>query len=192
MTITHHPAEETLAAYGGGHLDDGRRLVVGAHIGLCGHCQRWQSQLERVGGVLLNESGPAPMRPDALAAALARLDQGQPAETVSSPPDILKAYAAGPWSWIGRGIHHRALSTPGTNGARVFLLKVGPGIQLPEHTHTGTELTLVLSGAFSHAGGRFGPGDIEAHHHGATFDLRQSQRRTRILRTRRNAVRGTR
>ena len=41
------------------------------------------------------------------------------------------------------------------------MLKVDPGIQLPNHTHTGTEFTLVLSGAFSHAGGRFGPGDIE-------------------------------
>ena len=29
-----------------------------------------------------------------------------------------------------------------------------------EHTHTGTELTLVLEGSFSHEGGRFGPGDF--------------------------------
>ena len=30
-----------------------------------------------------------------------------------------------------------------------------------EHTHTGTELTCVLKGSFSHQGGRFGPGDFD-------------------------------
>ena len=32
---------------------------------------------------------------------------------------------------------------------------------MPDHTHTGTELTLVLTGAFSHDGGRFACGDVE-------------------------------
>jgi putative transcriptional regulator len=30
-----------------------------------------------------------------------------------------------------------------------------------QHTHTDLELTCVLSGAFSHAGGRYGPGDFD-------------------------------
>ena len=30
-----------------------------------------------------------------------------------------------------------------------------------EHTHTGTELTCVLKGSFSHQGGRYGPGDFD-------------------------------
>ena len=33
---------------------------------------------------------------------------------------------------------------------------------MPEHSHRGTELTLVLRGAFSDAAGRFGRGDLEA------------------------------
>ena len=32
---------------------------------------------------------------------------------------------------------------------------------MPSHGHNGTELTMVLSGAFSDEGGRYGPGDIE-------------------------------
>ena len=36
-----------------------------------------------------------------------------------------------------------------------------PGTHMLEHTHTGTELTCVLRGSFSHEGGRFGPGDFD-------------------------------
>ena len=36
-----------------------------------------------------------------------------------------------------------------------------PGTHMLEHTHSGTELTCVLRGSFSHEGGRFGPGDFD-------------------------------
>ena len=173
MTTTHHPAADTLAAYAGGWLDAGRRLVIAAHIELCPSCQRWQAAFERVGGAMLEQTPPVAMRADALQQALARLDAVEPAPArhpaqstqavldLPMLPDVVKSHPIGPWSWIGRGIHHRPVTLPEAGGARVFMLKVGPGIQLPKHTHTGTEMTLVLSGAFSHAGGRFGPGDIE-------------------------------
>ena len=169
MTITHHPAAETFAAYVSGSLDEGRRLVIGAHVGMCTNCQSWQKSLEAVGGVMLAATPPTAMYPDALQRALARLDSGEFAlldhpVTYSREPDMPEAlggYAMSRWSWIGRGIHHRSIRLAETGGARAFMLKVGAGIQLPKHTHTGTELTLVLSGAFTHAGGRFGPGDIE-------------------------------
>ena len=32
---------------------------------------------------------------------------------------------------------------------------------MPDHGHSGTELTLVLQGAFRDASDRFGPGDVE-------------------------------
>jgi putative transcriptional regulator len=51
----------------------------------------------------------------------------------------------------------------------VFLLKSAPGAKMLRHAHTATEMTCVLAGAFSHEGGRFGPGDFdlgdEAVHH---------------------------
>jgi putative transcriptional regulator len=45
--------------------------------------------------------------------------------------------------------------------SRAFLLQSAPGTRMLEHTHTGTELTLVLKGSFSHQGGRYGPGDFD-------------------------------
>ena len=172
MTVTHHPAADTVAAYVAGSLDEGRSLVIASHIEMCANCQRWQASLERIGGALLVASSPTAMRPNAIQRAFACLDLPEPARTSSQGPpvppadlpmlpDAAKAHAIGRWSWIGIGIRHRPVKLFETGGARVFLLKVAPGVQLPKHTHTGTEMTLVLSGAFSHAGGRFGPGDIE-------------------------------
>ena len=172
MTITQHLGDESLAAFAAGSLDEGRRMVAAAHIDMCVRCRRWQSTLEHVGGALLMDAAPESMSADALAKTLARLDgahlhamDGAWPRIVPDegplPPAALGHHATGRWSWIGRGIHHRPVALSGGPGARVFLLKVDPGVRLPHHTHTGTEMTLVLSGAFEHAGGRFGPGDIE-------------------------------
>ncbi len=40
------------------------------------------------------------------------------------------------------------------------MLHIAPGKALPEHGHGGTEMTLVLSGAYRDELGRFGPGDV--------------------------------
>ncbi|MEZ5856272.1 MAG: ChrR family anti-sigma-E factor [Hyphomicrobiaceae bacterium] len=78
-------------------------------------------------------------------------------------PHALSNHRLGSWQWIGPGIHRRMVETAGgsDDGSRVFLLRAKPGTRMPDHTHTGTELTLVLSGAFAHDGGRFGAGDLE-------------------------------
>ena len=39
-------------------------------------------------------------------------------------------------------------------------MRLSPGVPLPEHSHGGTELTVVLTGSYSDALGRFGRGDM--------------------------------
>ena len=41
------------------------------------------------------------------------------------------------------------------------MLKSGPGTKMLQHTHTGVEMTCVLSGAFRQDGSRYGPGDFD-------------------------------
>lgn len=182
MSITKHPTEETLVAYAAGTLDIGRGIVVAAHVEMCAHCRHWNARLLAVGGALLAEAELAPMADDAIHHVLARLDTepqpsapsrlaSSPAPSSASPhalqpldlllPKVARAYEQGTWKWMGPGIHFRPLHVPSSDGARVFLLKAAPGTRMPHHTHTGTELTLVLAGAFAHAGGRFGRGDID-------------------------------
>ena len=44
--------------------------------------------------------------------------------------------------------------------ARLDLIRVAPGIALPGHGHTGSEIACVLQGAFGDEGGEYHPGDV--------------------------------
>lgn len=173
MSISQHLTEETLQAFAAGHLDEGRMVVVAAHVEMCPACRSRVSDLVHAGGVLLGDLLPSEVGSDALSRTLGRIDRGEgtPAArakpVVDSPPDLpmlpaaVRPYAIGRWQWMGPGVRWRPVAVPHDPGARVFLLKAAPGTTMPHHTHTGTELTLVLRGAFAHELGRFGPGDID-------------------------------
>jgi len=171
MTVKHHPSDATMAALAGGQLDGGSSVVVASHLATCPSCRRWLRALEDVGGMLLSDLPPTPMSPGALTRTMARLagpfEQGKHVRTAPVVedlpwlPEALRPYELGPWRWIGPGVYQRKVSVPTNGDARVFLLKAAPGTKLPEHTHTGVERTQVLTGAFTHDGGRFAAGDFD-------------------------------
>lgn len=171
MTVKHHPDIATLSAFAFGTLDKGRSFVVGAHIQSCKRCAQLVKRFEEAGGVLLED-----LEPEALSAASGDIILGrvlsadaETAEPESSASgqetlqirDVLSNFRDGPWRWIGPGVYVRPLSNAPRGEARLFLLKAAPGTSLPEHSHSGTELTLVLQGAFSHSAGHFEAGDLE-------------------------------
>lgn len=170
MTPSHHPKDETLAEHAVGTLDAARRFVVEAHLASCAPCRSVVASLEAVGGALLAAATPVVMEIGALDRALAQLDVERAVEPSGLDNNqlgadlmrsVLQRPDEGQWHWAGPGLRMRNLYRPAGSGARLFLLKAAPGLGLPDHTHTGSELTLVLQGAFTHAGGRFGPGDID-------------------------------
>ncbi|HEY0301021.1 MAG TPA: ChrR family anti-sigma-E factor, partial [Rhizomicrobium sp.] len=158
-----------MAAFAAGRLDEGRGLVVAAHLSLCAECRGAVAAFEAVGGEMLDTIEPVAMAEGAAARALSLLDR-EPAPTVpkKSPPrpvwqaeqETLLGYDLGPWRWVAPGLHYRAVRMAKSD-TRVFMLKAVPGLKIPQHNHTGTELTCVLQGAFIHGGGRFGPGDCD-------------------------------
>ncbi len=170
MSISHHPTDETLAAFASGTLDESRALVVAAHVALCPRCRDIVHRFEAVGGELLDRVEPTAMRPDALERTLARINPAAVAAPVSEPrptmggddlPAPLSQYELGPWRRVGFGVQWRSVGVPAEEGSRVFMLKAEPGVHLPHHKHTGTEWTCVFRGAFRHQLGRFGPGDFD-------------------------------
>jgi putative transcriptional regulator len=169
MTTRHHPTDETLQAFASGALDPGRRVVVAAHAELCPSCRRMLRAVDHLAGEHLDALAATPLSPGALERTLARIDEPRSAApprpaAASDLPIVLRSlapYTLGPWKWIGPGVHWRSASVPSQDGARVFMLKAAPGTRLPHHTHTGTELTLILKGAFKHVGGRYGIGDLD-------------------------------
>jgi putative transcriptional regulator len=64
------------------------------------------------------------------------------------------------WQWLGFGVRYSAIASR-TKGTKVGLLKIAPNTKIPSHGHTGSEMTMVLSGGYSDAMGKFGIGDVE-------------------------------
>ncbi len=158
--ITHHPTDETLAAYAAGTLDEARRLVVAMHLSRCTACAGEVARFEAVGGALLDRAPAVPLKAGALERVL-RLVSDPAAPERASEADPLSGYALGPWRWVGPGVRQRKVSVPEADGMKVFMLKAAPGTRLPHHRHAGYEWTCVLEGAFEHQFGRYGAGDFD-------------------------------
>ncbi|MGN6571375.1 MAG: ChrR family anti-sigma-E factor [Pseudolabrys sp.] len=170
MTIHHHPSDETLTAYAGGSLDTARRLVVASHLERCAACRTFVAGAERIAGVMMEDMQPAAMSADALHHTLARLDVASTNAAVApiadeqwerGLPPSLRGYELGSWRWVGPGVQMRSVLLPGDEATRLFLLKGAPGTRLPQHSHSGVELTSILAGSYRHEGGNFAAGDFE-------------------------------
>ncbi|MFN5685981.1 cupin domain-containing protein, partial [Bradyrhizobium sp.] len=76
-------------------------------------------------------------------------------------PEMVKRCKIGKRRRVAPGISMRPIMLSGTGKSRAFLLRSEPGARMLEHTHSGSELTCVLKGSFSHLGGYYGPGDFD-------------------------------
>ncbi|MGX1786989.1 ChrR family anti-sigma-E factor [Bosea sp. NPDC055332] len=162
--MAHRPSDETLAAFAGGHLDEGLSLAVAAHVELNSESRRLVHELQAVRGALLDRIEPIAMSTGAPDPAGQKPLTDTP--VIASPPtepgmpNVLRPYALGPWQPIGIRVAMRRIKVPGAQ-ARVFMLRAGPGIALPHHKHTGFEWTTILSGAYEHEYGRYAAGDFD-------------------------------
>jgi putative transcriptional regulator len=169
----HHLSDELLTAYAAGSLDEATGLVAAAHLTYCPDCRARAAQLDAVGGALLSALKPSSLSSDALDSVFARLDGDTPqvpmapavaANDNPTLPRVLQSYFGGDadavaWKKLGMGVETAELALP-TSEKRVFLLKVPAGKAVPDHTHDGEELVIVLQGAFTDVNGRFGRGDV--------------------------------
>jgi putative transcriptional regulator len=78
-------------------------------------------------------------------------------------PAALRAYLGrdlddAPWKALLPGVRQQVVEH-GERGEAV-LYRIRGGRKMPTHTHEGTEITLVLQGAFSDATGRYARGDV--------------------------------
>ena len=167
--IRHHLNDALLMGYSAGQLPEAFNLIVATHISMCDECRARLASFDAVGGALLGEVQESGMKADSLAQVMARIRQAPPAKPAPKPragvfPAPLRDYVGGDveavrWRVVGGGVRQAILPTAHDASAR--LLYIPAGMAVPDHGHRGTELTLVLQGAFSDAVDRFGPGDIE-------------------------------
>jgi putative transcriptional regulator len=172
MTIRHHISDPLLMAYSAGQLPEAFALVVATHVSLCDECRARLEAFDAVGGAMVERCDAAEMRDGSLDVMMARLDLLDAAPPPPRPaarprglfPAPLRDYVGGDldavrWRPVGRSVRQAILRTD--RGATARLLYIPAGQAVPDHGHRGTELTLVLRGAFRDEADRFGPGDVE-------------------------------
>ena len=168
--IKHHLTDALLMGYSAGTLPEAFNLVVATHISLCDECRARMHEFDAVGGAIMDDSGVEALSANAFAATMALINDADwttPAPKAASPglfPEPLKDYVGGDlervrWKRIGGGVSQAILPT--SKDATVRLLKIPAGTAVPDHGHRGTELTLVLQGAFEDESDQFNAGDIE-------------------------------
>ena len=165
-----HPDLELITEHTAGSLALAQSACVSLHVNQCRHCQRIASQLTDLGASLFEALDPLPVGDAQLNAVLARLDEEQPleyarpAEDSGATPAILQRLMRGDfsdlsWKNIGSTLRISYLKT-GDKKHEFALYHIRAGGRIPEHTHRGGEMTLVLEGGFSDADGSYHAGDF--------------------------------
>ena len=144
-------------------------LLAASHISLCDTCRATAESYDVLGGALLADTDVSVMVTTSLEDTIARLD-AVPQKTKSAPrtagtlPTPLQDYVGGDldaiqWRPVGMGVKQAVLKTSSAATARLLLIPAGAC--MPDHSHKGTEMTLVLKGAFDDADGHFARGDVD-------------------------------
>lgn len=170
--MNNRPTDEILMAYAAGTLPQGPALVVAAHLTLCPESRERVRQFETIGGIVLEDIPPVGMSADALEKTLALLGDQPAAPAIAEGrwladmpegmvlPSPLKHYDIGKWRFLAPGVQWSSIGKGGPARTRPMLLRSKPGMVLPEHTHAGTEYTLVLKGSLHDAVGDYHVGDL--------------------------------
>lgn len=165
-SITHHLTEPMIAAYAAGNLPKPFAMVVASHVSLCTQCRAAVEAHQAVGGVVLDETETVEISDTLKFDILSMLDRPFTPEPVFEksgiyPAPIVEALKgkSPKWKSLGMGVKQHILSEGDEGSAR--LLFIPPGQAVPDHSHNGLELTLVLQGSFSDEEGQFDIGDVE-------------------------------
>lgn len=164
--ITHHIPDAMIAAYASGNLPHQFAMVVASHISLCAECRAALGAHQAAGGAVLESTSSVALSANLKTNLMALLDEPTIPEPVYDakgiyPGPIMQALKGKPLRWksLGMGVKQSLLSESESGSTRLLYIPAGQAV--PDHTHNGLELTLVLQGSFSDETGRFGVGDVE-------------------------------
>jgi putative transcriptional regulator len=172
MNLSNHPDSSTILAYAAGAVNEGFSLVIAAHLELCPECREAVTAAETLGGGLIDQLPAAEMSDTGMEQVWERIALEQTSVPVSHPPvetwglpAVLAPFLPGGlsavrWRTLVPGIKQLVLGSVESGQGSVRLLNISPGTTVPQHTHLGSELTLVLQGSFRDETGHYAQGDL--------------------------------
>ncbi len=169
MLDTIDTIDALMARYVAGVLPLPARILVETHLAIKDGNRSLVGGMEALAGEALDVTPPI-----AVPASALRLDtifrSAAPDLVVAAPgeiegifPAVLRDFVGFtsdnvPWRTKMPGFREYEIGE--IDGCHVTLFWLRPGRKIPAHTHEGSELSLVLDGAFTDSNGRYGRGDI--------------------------------
>lgn len=170
----HHLDAATLMSFSAGTLAEPLAAVAASHISTCSRCSADVLDMDLIGSALIGSMAveadcPGLVKPkiktEGTVIQLASVRKSAPSAGSRLPEPIARRYRLTyetiPWRLLVPGVwQHRLPLSQGVEGD-LRLLKISAGVHMPEHGHGGSELTVVLDGAYADASGAYGVGDIQ-------------------------------
>lgn len=179
--IKYHPSDDILAQFASGQLPVSVSVAVSIHVEMCTCCQAKVAQFNAKAAEVGFEHEQASLADDEFDAMFELItnDESLEAIPVRKPsalalgdkqiilPSALAQLSLSDWNGIGKIKRKRVKLEDGS--ARSSLLHIEAGGEVPAHTHTGQELTILLDGSFEDEMGTYHRGDFiwldKAHQH---------------------------
>ena len=172
-TLNTQILDALLLDYATGALSRPLEILVETHLAMNEESSQSMRMLMQLGGILLEDCEPVSLSEGALENVMSQLGR----HDTDITKDSAKIHSHNEWlprpvanyvpsadckkSWrrAGIGIMEADIDF-GESGGQAKIYRIAPGTAVPIHTHTGAEVTLVLSGGFTDETGSYGPGDI--------------------------------
>jgi len=170
MIVQQHPDFAWLLDYATGSMTLGFHTVIAGHLEVCAECRAQARSALNIGTKLVGNSEPT-VAPRLSPAAIRNLDREPKIKLAPAPRPALNSlrdFVASrlQFDWAGlqwrQGVTGLKIAKLQENEQeRVWLLHAKAGTPMPEHTHAGAELTLILHGAYRAADQEYRVGDVD-------------------------------
>ncbi|WP_427980721.1 ChrR family anti-sigma-E factor [Agarivorans sp.] len=174
--IQFHPPEQSLSHYAQGQLDPAMSLMLSAHLEFCAQCRQKVADIEQQLAAELSAIPEQAMEQE-LDSMLQMIMQQSPETSIAieqpvrqqqiqlgekqfTLPRALQTHAEhiGPWGRLPGKIQRARVDA--LSNSKLNFIYMDQDSSLPEHTHQGQEITLVLAGSFHDEVGSYHPGDF--------------------------------
>ena len=159
------PLDALLAAYCVGALDRPTHALVASHLLLNPQNRRFVAALEDLAAGEAARVEPRPLsdrdaRLSAIFSSAGPFSTLPPSSVLPAPLLRLVGSEINDLKWRKKLPGVREFKISESDRGEASLLWISGGRRVPSHTHEGSEVTLVLQGAFCDVTGRYGRGDI--------------------------------